>query len=72
MWMAVKDIIISNPDDIVDEIEDDGLNDKKYNVITATLIALEFTFINSLLEELFWRVYLYTELSLTFSNNEEV
>jgi membrane protease YdiL (CAAX protease family) len=30
------------------------------------LFALEFTFINSLLEELFWRVFLYREIGNLF------
>lgn len=48
---------------MVETTEQDGLNDARFpHPILVVLFALEFTFVNSTLEELFWRVFLYREL----------
>lgn len=50
---------------VIKVAEKDGLNDRVFtNSLEVVLFALDFTFINSLLEELFWRVFLYRELGM--------
>lgn len=47
---------------VVNQAEREGLNASEFpHPWMAVLLALEFTFVNSFLEEFFWRVYLYRE-----------
>jgi membrane protease YdiL (CAAX protease family) len=55
---------------VVSQAESDGINGTTLSQPwIAVAFALEFTFVNSGLEELFWRVYLYRELGGSKSLN---
>lgn len=61
-WLGVLDEV-----HVVHVARKDGINSHVLrNDAEIVLLALDFTFVNSLLEELFWRVFLYRELGPTF------
>ena len=65
-YLAVHGLI--NTSHVVHVAESDGLDSKHFgSVWEVVAFALEFTFINSLLEELFWRIFLYRELGAIYS-----
>ena len=62
IYLSIQTLPFLHRGKIVATAKEDKLNSRYFTVTTATLFALEFTFVNSLLEELFWRIYLHREL----------
>ena len=63
LFLAIQQLHVVERKEVVATAEGDGLNSEEFpQPWMAVGLALEFTFVNSGLEELFWRVFLYREL----------
>mmetsp|Transcript_75370 Transcript_75370/g.151547 ORF Transcript_75370/g.151547 Transcript_75370/m.151547 type:complete len:344 (+) Transcript_75370:71-1102(+) len=62
-FLLIQAFQVVDRKEVVSTAESDGLNRAEFPMDWMVVgIALEFTLVNSLLEEVFWRVYLYREL----------
>lgn len=63
LFLLIQAFHVVNRKEVVGVAEKDGLNgDEISSAWMVIFLAVEFTFGNSLLEEFFWRVFLYREL----------